>query len=190
MSVLIDEQRGVHGVEPICRVLGIAPSTYWEVKRRQRDPSARSRRDRWLLGEIRRVHAASGGRYGARKVWWQLAREDVRVARCSVERLMREAGLEGAVRGGKRRRTTVRDAGAPRPADLVERDRRAGPGAPPCRRPPPGAARDGDHGRRPARLELTHPRWKDVDLRGGTLAVTAAKTVAGVRVVTLEPELV
>ena len=120
--MLIDEQREEHGVEPICRVLGIAPSTYYEVKRRQRDPSARSRRDRWLLGEIRRVHAASGGLYGARKVWWQLAREDVGVARCTVERLMREAGLEGAVRGGKRRRTTVPDAGAPRPADLVERD--------------------------------------------------------------------
>ncbi len=66
--MLIDEQREVHGVEPICRVLAVAPSTYYGVKRRERDPSARSRRDRWLLGEIRRVHEASGGLYGARKV--------------------------------------------------------------------------------------------------------------------------
>jgi len=122
MSALVDEQRAVHGVEPICRVLQVAPSTYYEVKRRERDPSARARRDAWLLDEIRRVHEASNGLYGARKVWWQLAREDIRVARCTVERLMREAGLEGVVRGGKRRRTTTPDGGAQRPPDLVERN--------------------------------------------------------------------
>jgi putative transposase len=122
MSALIDEQRAVYGVEPICRVLEIAPSTYYEVKRRERDPSPRACRDAWLLGEIRRVHAASGGLYGARKVWWQLAREEIPVARCAVERLMREAGLEGVVRGGKRQRTTTPNEQAERPPDLVERD--------------------------------------------------------------------
>ena len=109
------------GVEPICEVLQFAPSTYYEVKRRQREPSARARRDAELLGEIRRVHAMTGGVYGAEKVWWQLQRDGVQVARCTVRRLMREHGLQGVVRG-KKRRTTIPGDRAERPADLVERD--------------------------------------------------------------------
>jgi putative transposase len=122
VSVFIDAQRAVHGVEPICRVLEVAPSTYYEVKRRERDPSPRARRDAELLVEIRRVHAASNGLYGARKVWWQLQRDGVGVARCTVERLMRREGLVGVVRGGGRRRTTIPGDQAQRPPDLVDRD--------------------------------------------------------------------
>jgi putative transposase len=121
LSVFIDEHRELFGVEPICRCLGIAPSTYYAVKARQREPAARTLRDHDLLAQIQRVHATSGGLYGARKVWWQLEAEGVRVARCTVERLMRGAGLVGVTRG-KRRRTTIPDECADRPLDLVERD--------------------------------------------------------------------
>jgi putative transposase len=121
MSAFIDEHRSVFGVEPICRSLGIAPSTYYAVRSRQRRPSARRVRDTELLAEIQRVHAETRGLYGARKVWLQLRREGIEVARCTVERLMRQAGLEG-VRRGRRRRTTIADQAAERPADLVERD--------------------------------------------------------------------
>lgn len=121
MSAFIDEHREALGVEPICRSLGIAPSTYYAVKQRQADPSVRAQRDAELLAEIRRVHERSRGLYGAEKVWWQLRREGIGVARCTVERLMRKAGLQGVVRG-KRRRTTIPDERAQRPADLVERD--------------------------------------------------------------------
>lgn len=106
------------GVEPICRVLEASPSTYYE--RRTRHASARSIRDQRLLVEIRRVHAANYGVYGARKVWKQLNREGVTVARCTVERLMRREGITGLIRGAKRR-TTVPDPAAPRPPDLVKR---------------------------------------------------------------------
>jgi putative transposase len=121
MSAFIEEHRDVFGVEPICRCLGIAPSTYYAVCARRRVPAARTQRDRELLAEIRRVYDASGGLYGARKVWWQLQAEGVRVARCTVERLMRGAGLAGVLRG-KRRRTTIPGEHAERPVDLVERD--------------------------------------------------------------------
>ncbi len=77
MSAFIDEHRGVFGVEPICEALQIAPSTYYAVCERRRRPAARTLRDRELLGEIRRVYDASGGLYGARKVWWQLQAEGV-----------------------------------------------------------------------------------------------------------------
>jgi putative transposase len=117
---LVDAHREEYGVEPSCRVLQIAPSTYYAIKQRQRCPSARGRRDARLLGEIRRVHQASGALYGARKVWWQLRREGIAVARCTVERLMRQDGLEG-VRRGRRRRTTIPDTQAQRPPDLVDR---------------------------------------------------------------------
>jgi len=111
------------GVEPICRVLTehgcpIAPSTYYDAK--DRPPPARARRDELLRAAITRVHAANYGVYGARKVWLALNREGIPVARCTVERLMRELGLAG-VRRGKRRRTTVADPAAARPADLVGR---------------------------------------------------------------------
>jgi putative transposase len=121
MSVFIDEHRDAFGVEPICRALAIAPSTYYAVKQRQRDPSARAQRDAELLVEIRRVYERSKGLYGARKVWWQLRLDGIAAARCTVERLMRQAGLEG-VRRGRRRRTTIPDDQASRPTDLVDRD--------------------------------------------------------------------
>jgi putative transposase len=119
MIAYIDHHKDRYGVEPICRVLPIAPSTYYHVIRRP--ASARAVRDAELKAEIARVHAEHFGVYGARKVWRQLHREGIVVARCTVERLVGELGLEG-VRRGKPRRTTTPDAGAPRPADLVDRD--------------------------------------------------------------------
>jgi putative transposase len=121
MSQFIDDHKDVFGVEPICRALQIAPSTYYAVKARQRCPSARALRDAELLVEIGRVYDRSRGLYGARKVWWQLRLEGIPAARCTVERLMRQAGLEG-VRRGRKRRTTIPDGRAQRPTDLVERD--------------------------------------------------------------------
>jgi putative transposase len=112
------------GVEPICRVLRahglqIAPSGYWAAK--ARPPSARATRDEQLLTLIRQVHAAHYGVYGARKVWHELRRQGIVVARCTVERLMRQAGLTGAVRG-KKLRTTIGDPGHERAPDRVNRD--------------------------------------------------------------------
>ena len=111
------------GVEPICRVLSehgcpIAPSTYYAAK--SRPTCDRVLRDAEFLAQIRRVHADNYGVYGARKVWHQLHREGIVVARCTVERLMKAAGLHGAVRGA-RTRTTRPDSAAARPEDLVER---------------------------------------------------------------------
>ena len=123
MTAFVDEHRKDYGVEPICAELPIAPSTYYEHKRREREPercSARSKRDGELRSQIRRVWESNFGVYGARKVWRQLKREGVVVARCTVERLMRLEGLKGVVRGEKRR-TTVPDEDAARPADLVDR---------------------------------------------------------------------
>ena len=119
MIAYIDENKATFGVEPICRLLPIAPSTYHEA--RSRSPSARALRDEALKTEITRVHAANFGVYGARKVWRQLNREGIVVARCTVQRLMRDLGLRGAMRG-KTRRTTTPDELAVRPADLVQRD--------------------------------------------------------------------
>jgi putative transposase len=93
----------------------IAPSTYYEY--RNRTPSSRENQDEELTVEIRRVHAENFGVYGARKVWLQLNREGIAVARCTVERLMRAAGLRGAVRG-RVKRTMIADPAAARPADL------------------------------------------------------------------------
>ena len=124
MVSFIDDYRKTYGVEPICRVLSIAPSTYYERKARQADPSrlpARARRDEDLRDDIRRVWKENRSVYGPRKVWRQLKREDVKVARCTVERLMREMGLQGAVRGRKFK-TTISDDSAAKPADLVKRD--------------------------------------------------------------------
>ena len=118
MIAYIDAHRDRFGVEPICRVLQFAPSTYWSARRRP--ASARSQRDAELKAEIARVHAENFGVYGAPKVWAQLNREGHTVARCTVERLMRELGLRGVMRG-KPRRTTVADTAAQRPRDLVER---------------------------------------------------------------------
>jgi putative transposase len=119
MTAYIDDHKDRYGVEPICELLPIAPSTYYDAKRRP--PSARAVRDEALKAEIRRVHVENFGVYGAEKVWRQLNREGFPVARCTVERLMAQLGLRGAVRG-KTRRTTTPDEAAPRPADLVERD--------------------------------------------------------------------
>ncbi|HZA92839.1 MAG TPA: IS3 family transposase [Gemmatimonadales bacterium] len=123
MKAFIDEHREVYGVEPICRVLPIAPSTYYEHAARKADPGrrpARERRDAELCQEIRRVFAANFGVYGVRKVWRQMQREGIDVARCTVARLMRHMGLKGVVRG-KSIRTTVSDAAAPCPRDRVNR---------------------------------------------------------------------
>jgi putative transposase len=111
----------VFGVEPICRVLGIAPSTYYAVKKRRRDPSARVLRDAVLWPQIERVYDRSDGTYGAEKVWWQLQRDGIGVARCTVQRLMRRHGIQG-VRRGKRHRTTICGDQVDRPSDLVDRD--------------------------------------------------------------------
>ncbi len=124
MTEFVDGHREVYGVEPICKVLPIAPSTYYEEKALQADPSrlpARAHRDAFLNDEVRRVWQENRMVYGARKVWRQLNRENLPVARCTVERLMGNMGLQGAVRG-KKVWTTVADESADRPADLVERD--------------------------------------------------------------------
>jgi putative transposase len=114
----------VFGVEPICRVLTshglkIATSTYYAAK--NRTPSTRTVRDTELKTQISRVHKDNFGVYGVRKVWRQLHREGIPVARCTVARLMRELGLEGA-RRGKKIRSTVRDDSHDRAADLLQRD--------------------------------------------------------------------
>lgn len=119
MTAYIDEHKDRYGVEPICEHLPIAPSTYYETKKRS--PSRRALRDAELEGEIERVYKDNFSCYGARKVWRQLRREAHRVPRCTVERLMRKLSLQGAVRG-KTRRTTIPDEAATRPADLVDRD--------------------------------------------------------------------
>ena len=127
MIAFIDDHREVHGVEPICRVLPIAPSTYHARVAQRADPakaSPRVRQDLGLMQQIRRVHEANFGVYGARKVWRQLGRDGIVVARCTVERLMRQMGLRGAVRG-KETRTPVADKAAPCPADKVNRQFRA-----------------------------------------------------------------
>ena len=96
MIAFIDDHRGAYGVEPICRVLPIAPSTYHAHVAQRADPakaSPRARQDLVLMEQIRRVHAANFEVYGARKVWRQLGREGIAVARCTVARLMRRMGL-------------------------------------------------------------------------------------------------
>lgn len=124
MVAFIDAHREAYGVEPICAVLPIAPSTYYEQKARQADPTrqpARVHRDAALRPEITRVWQANRRVYGAKKVWKQLGREGHAVARCTVARLMRAEGLRGVVRG-RRVRTTLPDPLADRPRDLVARN--------------------------------------------------------------------
>jgi putative transposase len=123
----IDEQRDVHGVEPICTVLQISPSRYRRYAARRRDPEkrcARAKRDEALVPEIERIWQTNLQVYGADKIWHQLGREGTVVARCTVERLMRRQGLRG-VRRGKVVRTTVSDNQASRPLDKVHRQFRA-----------------------------------------------------------------
>jgi putative transposase len=126
MSAFIDEHRNrttaeglTWGVEPIRAVLPIAPATYYAAKSRR--PSRRDVRDAWLTSEIHRVHASNYGVYGAPKVWRQLNREGIAVARCTVERLMRQEGLHGVVRGGYKSITMPAKEPDARP-DLVDRD--------------------------------------------------------------------
>lgn len=123
MKAFIDEHRGAYGVEPICKVMQIAPSTYWLHAQRQARPELRPervKRDDVLAHEVRRVWQANMQVYGVRKVWRQLHREGLEVARCTVGRLMRRQGLQGAVRG-KKLRTTMPDPAAARPSDKVQR---------------------------------------------------------------------
>ena len=124
MVRFIDQHQAMYGVEPICAVLPIAPSSYFLRKAQQQDAtkrSARARRDEDLRAAIQRVWDENEQVYGPRKVWKQLRREGRRVARCTVERLMREMGLRGIGRGRAWKVTTQADAAAARPADLVER---------------------------------------------------------------------
>ena len=123
MIAFIDDHRASYGVEPICRLLPIAPSTYHAHRARKDDLSRlsdRAKRDAELRVEIGRVHAENFGVYGVRKVWRQLRREGFDVARCTVERLMHAMGLRGVVRG-KTVRTTVPDPAQPCPRDKVNR---------------------------------------------------------------------
>lgn len=123
MIAFIDDHRAAYGVEPICRVLPIAPSTYHDHAARRRDPtkrSARAKRDAALKVEVRRVFDENFQVYGVRKIWRQLQRQGFDVARCSVSRLMRQMGLQGAIRG-KPIRTTVSNKAAPCPLDRVNR---------------------------------------------------------------------
>jgi len=123
MIAFIDDNRSSHGVEPICNVLPIAPSTDHKHVAQRLDPlrlSARARRDIVLKPEIARVFAGNFAVYGVRKVWRQMTREGFAIARCTVERLMRDMGLQGVIRG-KPVRTTISDKAAPCPLDHVNR---------------------------------------------------------------------
>jgi transposase InsO family protein len=127
MIAFIDDHREAYGIEPICRALPIAPSTYYHHLAKRRDPtrlSARAQSDAALAIEVRRVFAENFHVYGVRKVWRQLRREGSDVARCTVARLMRDMGLQGVIRG-KPARTTVSDKAAPCPLDKVNRQFRA-----------------------------------------------------------------
>jgi transposase InsO family protein len=121
----VDDHRDDYGVEPICKLLPIAPSSYYEHKAKERDPDRRP--DRWfgdrILGlEIERVWKENFEVYGVRKGWRQMKREGFKVARCTVDRLMRKLGLQGVTRGRKRCWTTIADESQSRPADLVNRE--------------------------------------------------------------------
>lgn len=124
MVSFIDAHRSAYGVEPICAVLPIAPSTYYEAQARERDPSRlppRAQRDAALRPAIRQTWEASRRRYGAKKVWKDLQRAGATVARCTVARLYKGMGLHGIVRG-RRRRTTIPDVLAAPLPDLVHRN--------------------------------------------------------------------
>ena len=118
MTTFIDDHKAAYGIEPICRTLAIAPSSYYAA--RSRPPSARAVRDAALKADIGRIHRANYAVYGARKLWHALRREGTLIGRDQVGRLMRGLGLTGAVRG-KTKRTTIPSELSPRPADLVER---------------------------------------------------------------------
>ena len=124
MVRFIDKERETYGVEPICRVLPIAPSTYYEAKAREEDSlrlTPRVRYDDVLRIEIRKIWEENFLAFGARKVWRQLKRDGFLVARCTVERLMRSLSLQGAIRG-RRAKTTIPNPADLRPLDLVRRE--------------------------------------------------------------------
>lgn len=121
--VFVDQHKERYGVEPICRQIQIAPSSYYEHKARERDPDRlpdRIKRDRALECDIQRVWESNFKVYGANKVWRQLLREDISVARCTVERLMKKLGIQG-IRRGKKCWTTIADDLLDRPTDKVNR---------------------------------------------------------------------
>lgn len=120
MSAFIDERRSDFGVEPICETLGVSASAYYQRATGER--SARAIEDERLLGEIRTTHAKNYSAYGYRRLWKALRRAGEQVPRCQVQRLMREAGIQGAKRRARRRHTTLPDPQAARRPDLVERD--------------------------------------------------------------------
>jgi putative transposase len=123
MIAFIDAHREVYGVEPICRVLAIAPSTYYEYAARRAAPARlplRTQRDVRLRAEIRRVWEENFRVYGVRKVWRQLRREGIEIARCTTARLMKQMGFVGAIRG-KTVKTTISNPAAPCPRDKVNR---------------------------------------------------------------------
>ena len=123
MTSFIDDHRGEYGVEPICRVLPVAPSTYHERVAQRRDPlrlSPRVQHDEAMKPEVRLVFDANLKVYGVRKVWWQMQREGFEIVCCTVERLMRDLGLQGVIRG-KPVKTTISDKAAPCPLDQVNR---------------------------------------------------------------------
>ena len=125
MVTFIDDHQGAHGIGPICEVLPIAPSAYYTHKAIQADPSLRSpwaQRDEWLKGEIEGVWKENRELYGAEKVWKRLNREGISVAWYTVRRLMKEIGLQGAVRGRAFKTTTIPGEEASRPLDMVDRD--------------------------------------------------------------------
>ncbi len=125
MTQFVNQYREQFGVEPICEVLEFPTSTYYAARKRAEQPSARAADDEKMVVEIRRVWKASGKRYGARKVYAQLRREGIAVARCTVERLMRRLGMSGLVVRRRRPRTTIPSQAGGRPRDLVDRDFRA-----------------------------------------------------------------
>ena len=123
MIQFIEDHRGDHGVEPICRVLPIAPATFYDHLAKRADPSRRSdraKRDEELKPEVERVFEENLSVYGVRKVWHQMRREGFDIARCTVARLMKDLGLEGVVRG-KKPKTTIPDKALPCPLDKVNR---------------------------------------------------------------------
>lgn len=124
MIAFIDAHKDQHGIEPMCKQLPMAVSTYYEHKDRESDPdkaSNRSIRDRHLKPEIQRVWDENLQVYGVRKVWRQLKREGFDIARCTVERLMKQLGIQGISRGGAKCWTTIRDENQDKPSDLVNR---------------------------------------------------------------------
>ena len=124
MIAFIDDQRDSYGVESICKQLPVAVSTYYVHKERESDPDKapeRVKRDRWQSEEVQRVWEENQQVYGAGKVWCQLKREGFLIARCTVERLMKQLGLRGVIRGAVKHWTTISDDSQYRPSDLVNR---------------------------------------------------------------------